>query len=705
VTIDTKTGQAQLREFAGAIDGVGKSAETVAPRFGGMVGQIGAAILAAGLFKRGFDLAKGVLKDSIKEAADYEKALTGLNAAFLISGRTMPGMTKHLQDYADEMQSLGLADDAAILKAQSLMMTLTSLDEKGLKAATRGAIGLSSVFEMDLSSAAEMVAKGMEGNYQMLGRMIPAVRNATTEEGKHAAMMKTFEDLYKQAIAATGTYSGQVKTLGLEWGEAKKRMGEAALSTGILQSAMDGLSLVVKNLGPTIDGMPIEEWRKKTKALNEANNEAYEIIRKVAAETGRSSVAVANEALQYHLSYVQLLEWIKAGDWGVLAKEKMIKAIDEHNKKLKEEKAGYTETGPVVSDFGKRIDELKKSLGVTFTSDTRKKIEDIQFALKHMALTEDSIKKLKAELAGLLQAVANSQGFLTVFRGQWGDVKNELDLVVTKKTEIADWVQTKLPLAYKAGMAKILLHLKEYSGANKIAAEAVAEAWRDALEKKAGEIQQAVQRITGAMSATYQQFYQNQTIRIENEYAKKKQYILATVKDEEKKNAALQALDQEMDLQKRSSMRKYAAAAKAVALMEAAVNTAAAATSALKTPPPWVGMAMAITIGLLGAARMAAIAAQPIPLAKGAIFNRRTLLTADTGSQYEVAEAGEPEILASPRQLRQAIAGGRGRGRESNRISITVPIYIAGQKISEQIINLIQEADALGKLRLRRAVA
>ena len=68
--------------------------------------------------------------------------------------------------------------------------------------------------------------------------------------------------------------------------------------------------------------------------------------------------------------------------------------------------------------------------------------------------------------------------------------------------------------------------------------------------------------------------------------------------------------------------KKFAAAAKVVAIGLAIVNTAVGVTNALAVPPPWLGMTLAAIIAAAGAIQIATIAATP--LAEGGIVTRPT---------------------------------------------------------------------------------
>jgi hypothetical protein len=101
-----------------------------------------------------------------------------------------------------------------------------------------------------------------------------------------------------------------------------------------------------------------------------------------------------------------------------------------------------------------------------------------------------------------------------------------------------------------------------------------------------------------------------------------------------------------------------------------------------------------------GLVQISKIKSSPIPLAQGAIFKQPTFLTSpNSGQQYQVAEAGEAEIISNGRQIREAIFG-KGGGNGGRAISLVVPIYVGGKKIEEHVIRIVEDQSQLGRLRI-----
>ncbi len=352
------------------------------------------------LARKAFSLAKDVIKDSIAEAAAYEKALATLDATFTASGRNMPGMTTRLKEYAKEIEGLGMADETTALQSEALLLRMTNLNEKGIKEATRLAVGLAYVYGIDLNTATEIVGKGMEGVYRGFTTLAPQIVKATTDADKHAAMMKFLNDTYIAAQAQTKTYSGEVKTLGLAWGETKKSFGEAILNTEILQKSVQMMTDILNGeAGKHATDIFIFISAATKACVREVLPflESLQFMKPTLAEArkaalqGRDAWDSYKEGLKNNDEYLiknkdSIIAWMQKG-------LESIGLLDKQKKKI-------NETGDGVNLYTQKLEALKKELNLTFTTDIQKKIDDIQLVLKIFgnALPTTELKRLNEEL-------------------------------------------------------------------------------------------------------------------------------------------------------------------------------------------------------------------------------------------------------------------------------------------------------------------
>jgi hypothetical protein len=219
----------------------------------------------------------------------------------------------------------------------------------------------------------------------------------------------------------------------------------------------------------------------------------------------------------------------------------------------------------------------------------------------------------------------------------------------------------------------------------KLAAGTQWDKFADKAKKAMGSITQFTNAAFSGMDAIIAQSQANREIAIENEYKKRLAAINKNVKDEDARQKAVVALEAEFQIKRTAARAAGAKQAKAIALMEAIVNTASAIVEALPNIP------LAILVGALGAVQIGLIAKQPIPLAKGAVFSKPTLLPAVT---YQVGDAGpgNPEIIAPKSTIRDAVREAMGQlmpqgsgGGGSYSISIKGPLIATTAALTEEM--------------------
>jgi len=184
---------------------------------------------------------------ALKAYADAQKADSDLANAIKTNGQEVDALVPKYGALAAAIQDqTGKSDEST----KAIITTLTNLGimPAAMEEATRGTIGLSKALGIDTTAAAKAAAMAMEGNYSMLQRYVPALREASTEEEKAAIVKKLMAAGYEQQAASLNTLTGR-------WGEFRERIGDALevigqhieQSTG-LGDVLAGLSNKVKEL-------------------------------------------------------------------------------------------------------------------------------------------------------------------------------------------------------------------------------------------------------------------------------------------------------------------------------------------------------------------------------------------------------------------------------------------------------------------------
>lgn len=277
-------------------------------------------------------------------------------------------------------------------------------------------------------------------------------------------------------------------------------------------------------------------------------------------------------------------------------------------------------------------DYLRTELGLTFTSDVTKKIDDIQLALKKYKgqLTPEAERKLRDEL----QLLGNQFGYLKTqlnltFKS---DIKTQIDDIATALANFGD----RLPAEEVIRLKNLIRDLKREFDMPLKTAEMI-----DSINRFVA----GAQPILNGFDAIFTQAQRNREIAIDNEYKKRLDFINKTVKDETKKQMAITALEAEYEIKRSHAASAAAKMQKAASLAQAIINVAEAYTKALAQGGFIFGIPMATVIAALGAIQIAMIMAQPIPLAEGAAFEKPTLV-----NNALVGEAG-PEYLLPEKKL------------------------------------------------------
>jgi hypothetical protein len=150
------------------------------------------------------------------------------------------------------------------------------------------------------------------------------------------------------------------------------------------------------------------------------------------------------------------------------------------------------------------------------------------------------------------------------------------------------------------------------------------------------------------LNALVSQLSANETAALDNEYQKRLAYIEATVKDEEKKQKAIVALEAEYELKKSKARKKWAIAEKATAIAQAYID-ASLAVIKVYSQTGIFGIPLAAIIKALCLAQIALIVAQPVEYATGAAFTQKTHV-----QNAVFGEAG-PEYLLPEKKLQQIV--------------------------------------------------
>ncbi len=491
----------------------------------------------------------------------------------------------------------------------------------------------------------------MEGNYGALSRYGIKVDENLTAEQKQAALLDQLEKMYGRAESATQSYAGQLTQLKKAWENTKEEIGRVVLNTKVLQTATGILTGALAQLQTVIKGVRgrLRELAEAKHAEMVADAAAYESLTKMADKIGWSHAKLYLLTQQYNLNYAQLREWIQGNMFGVAAAD----ALAEAEGRLTSAKVQYTNTLkelgiPTVKEETKAEEERQRKLADLKLALDDGKISQEQYSKGVEELTKKEKVKAKAieHTAAQIRALAMAKQQAKRATEELLRPGNELIAQQKEYQKTLDGLgqleldrsNDQIPATCDAleeeaitylGVADAVKQLADYSNA---LTPPEIKTWQDWGTDVQGIIQNTFSALNSLISGLGSISRQSLSTTMDNlsqEYQARLKFIESTITDETLKAEAIAALDAEFEQRKLDAKREAARKQKALDVAQAVSGVAQAIISALQVKPFFpLGLAMAAIAAAMGAAQIAQIQQQPIPLATGAVFAEPTELLA-----------------------------------------------------------------------------
>lgn len=538
------------------------------------------------------------------------------------------------------------------------------------------------------------VVQGLASGFIWLGQQVGLVRKPVDELEVSEARLERRHLFLATASAVAGreitNLLEAVKILKKEFAE-KGTVGDAGLDewlrkvtaakekTEALQTPLEGLNAIFPGLGDgirdigqgltgwlgTLPGVT-EWWTKLGKEMAGLSPEARaaqemlaEIFKKYDVKSREDLIAALNQAKDD-------LEVLRAS---AQATPGAIAAIEAQIKTYRDQLTGFTaaqERAAAVLEKAKTIlgdfkDTWEQAAGVSVDAFKAWKERGQEFEIEFQAKMDE--ESWDEAWKGLAEKAQLSE---TLVEGILGDLTRKTDEAAYASSEaIQDAIKQMTAggtvAETKLRIAEITQVLREMGGS--LTLERIKELEAELARLKGivadmtpwgrfvAGVAEAFQRLQGMIDPIISQLQQNQEIAIENEYKTRLDHINKTIMDEEKKQQAIQALEAEFEIKKTKARATAAKQQKAMALAQAIINTAEGVSKALAQGGFIFGPVWAAIVGALGAVQVAAIAAQPIPLAEGATFDKPTMLqNVLTGENRPEHMLDEPRLVKIVRE-------------------------------------------------------
>lgn len=350
------------------------------------------------------------------------------------------------------------------------------------------------------------------------------------------------------------------------------------------------------------------------------------------------------------------LETVKEGSQEELDIRKKILDLQ-----MEEEINAADKTGANVFDIYNKYQKKKTDLDEKFADEKTKKIQD-QYAAQSIIENQELQLQLD-EIAGMY-----ARGEISKEEFEKRKLKITQDYAI-KEAQLAIEIakmqlntpglspESKLALEQKIAEAEIKL-AETVRDAEIDAADKSAEAHKKKMETISQSLQM-VGDVLNAFSELGSALFEKDIEKIEeqqdaNEKAGEEEIeridkmaksgAISTEESEARKRAAEERTSQknkELEKQKLEIKQKQAKWDKANSISQAIIGTSLAVINALQTPPFPLGLALAITAGVVGAANIATIIAQPIPKYKHGTHDHK-------GGFAIVGDGGRSEVITTP---------------------------------------------------------
>lgn len=248
--LDRDSAQNTEKDAKKALGGIDGALESLKERAKHLAEALAAAFALHKLFEFG--------KSAVEMAMEAQKTWSSLAATVDATGVSFASLAPIIRKSADAFAAATIHDDDSYAMALQRLIVVTGDVEASLHNMGMVANVAAAFFGGDLASAAELVAKVMNGNVGMLSRMGIEAKNA--QEGLEILASRSMGAATREA----NTMGGQMHQLNNEWDDFKKALGAAVIGTNAAHSGMGMLRAAVKEMLEWVDKNKdaIREWVK-----------------------------------------------------------------------------------------------------------------------------------------------------------------------------------------------------------------------------------------------------------------------------------------------------------------------------------------------------------------------------------------------------------------------------------------------------------
>lgn len=588
-----------------------------------------------------------------------------------------------LKNYASELQSISTIGDEELLPMMAQLAS-SGRTQSEIQDIMKAALDASASGAIDMATAVRSLNQSYEGSVGMLGKVLPSLKNITTEELKQGgavrAVSKAFEGMAKKTTEATGS----IQQLKNAWGDFKENIGstvETLLSplrkklTEIItdinnanaeKNAIKKADEDIKNKQATA-----ASYEVKIKKVDEDILDLKERIVKAQQFGDKISEGELNAEIK---RFEQIKEQYNIEKGKLQLKENQKKsAAEQAELEAKEKKSIQDATDFIIkqrNEFEKNKSALVEKAKLEGKEVDQMEILNLKvqqymnlWSSPYASRSKKELEKIKKEIDEMTKQIKNSFNY--------DDFISQFDVNVSEQIKNAKGFLTEF---YKAGIIK----KEEYNEKMKLLDKELTNAEKEESEKRKEillDVANIVNNVLENLSNAMQQMAEMASKRAEDNAkaetaALEKQFAEGEISEEE-------YYAKKEKIEKDAAREKYKADmwAWSASLLQIGTSTALAIMQALATLGPIAGGIMAGAIGTLGAAQTAvAIANKPIPpsFATGGFVGGMN--GASMGGDNTYAHVRQGEFIMNAKQQRELwnLVNGKGSfgGSVSNNVQI-----------------------------------
>lgn len=211
-----------------------------------------AAGLAVNALTSAFSAVTGTFSSFISEASEAQANVQKLADTMERTGRGTPEATQALVDFAGELQNSSVYADDLVLKSTTLLANLTSLSTDGLKQATQAAADLATTLNIDLESATQMIAKAVNGNMMAFSKLGIEIKKGVTDSDNLTNVMAALANQQGAAANQAKTYQGALARLNNAKSDLFESIGNLIVQSPVAVQSFESMTSVINSLSKFI---------------------------------------------------------------------------------------------------------------------------------------------------------------------------------------------------------------------------------------------------------------------------------------------------------------------------------------------------------------------------------------------------------------------------------------------------------------------